>query len=146
MTELPPQLLAAHTQAVSKHYTVHYPAHQPRESDPNYRDFNAYHRRTKATAQCAIGLHRNDFSECSLDLPLELHHSHIEFAIQNGINLSWLEVDYPGVSDPNIVGAWVESAANLEWLCMFHHRGHGGAHLLSASDFEAIKFVRGLVS
>ena len=138
--------IPAHDQAITHRYLIHYPDHQPREGDPNYVDFNAYHRRTKATAQCAIGLHRNDFSECSLAVPLELHHSHIEFALQNSIDLAWLEVDYPGVSDPATVGAWINSAANLQWLCMFHHRGHGGAHLISASDYEGERYVRGFVS
>ncbi|ORV92837.1 hypothetical protein AWC11_07390 [Mycobacterium interjectum] len=91
-----------------------------------------------------MGEHRNDFTEC--DGPLELHHAHVEFALQNGIDLKWLEADYPGISDPDSVGVWVESAANLEWLCRFHHRGHGGVHVASAADFEAGKFVRGLIS
>ena len=136
----------AHDQNVTHRYVVHYPDHEPRESDPHYRDFNAYRRRTKNTAQCAIGNHRADFSECSLDKPLELHHAHIEFSLQNGVDLKWLEVDYPGVSDPKIVGAWVESAENLMWLCEAHHRGAGGIHVAAASDFEAEKYVRSLIS
>jgi hypothetical protein len=75
---------------------------------------------------------------------LELHHAHIEFALINAIDLAWLEVDYPGVSDPNQVGIWVESAANLEWLCLRHHRGSGGVHTVTASDFEGLKYVRNL--
>ena len=134
----------AHDQKVTRSYTVHYPEHLPRKSDPHYRDFDAYRRRTKKTAKCSIGEHRNDFSECAGSL--ELHHSHIEFSLQNGVDLKWLEKDYPGVSDPNKVGEWVESALNLLWLCEFHHRGHGGVHVASSSDFEAEKYVRGLIS
>ena len=134
----------AHDQKVTRSYTVHYPEHLPRKSDPHYRDFDAYRRRTKKTAKCSIGEHRNDFSECAGTL--ELHHSHIEFSLQNGVDLKWLEKDYPGVSDPNKVGEWVESALNLLWLCEFHHRGHGGVHVASSSDFEAEKYVRGLIS
>ena len=133
----------AHDQKVTRSYTVHYPEHLPRKSDPHYRDFDAYRRRTKKTAKCSIGEHRNDFSECAGSL--ELHHSHIEFSLQNGVDLKWLEKDYPGVSDPNKVGEWVESALNLLWLCEFHHRGHGGVHVASSSDFEAEKYVRGLI-
>ena len=136
----------AHDQNVTHRYTVHYPDHEPRESDPHYRDFNAYRRRTKDAAQCAIGAHRADFSECSLDKPLELHHAHIEFSLQNGVDLKWLEADYPGVSDPATIGAWVESANNLIWLCEAHHRGAGGIHVAAASDFEAEKYVRNLIS
>lgn len=139
-------VVPAHDQKITRHYVVHYPEHAPRDGDPHYKDFNAYRRKTKDTAQCAVGLHRGDFSECALDKPLELHHAHIEFSLQNGVDLQWLEVDYPGVSDPNEVGAWVESAENLVWLCLFHHRGPGGVHTTTASDFEAEKYVRGLIS
>jgi hypothetical protein len=123
---------------------MHFPEHPPRTSDPHYRDFEAFRRRTKATAKCAVGEHRNDFSECSAQL--EVHHSHVEFSLQNGVDLKWLETDYPGISNPDEIGAWVESADNLMWLCSNHHRGPGGIHNASASDFEATKFVRGLIS
>lgn len=134
----------AHDQVFTHSYVVHYPAHEPRKNDPHYRDFEAYRKRTKVTAKCAIGAHRNDFSECGGEL--ELHHAHIEFALQNRINLRWLEVDYPGVSDPDEVGAWVESAANLEWLCEEHHRGAGGVHSATASDFEGERYIYGMIS
>jgi len=134
-----------HDQKITNSYVVHYPAHEPRETDPHYKDFNAYRERTKDTAKCAIGEHRSDFSEC--DGGLELHHSHIEFSLQNGVDLKWLEVDYPGVSDPESVGAWVESGANLMWLCEKHHRGSGtGIHHAAYADYEAQKYVRGLLS
>jgi len=135
-----------HIQNVTHHYSVHYPAHPERTDDPHYKDFNAFRRRTKDTAECAIGLHRNDFSECSLGQPLELHHAHVEFSLQNCVDLKCLEVDYPGISNPDSVGAWVESAENLMWLCEFHHRGPGGVHVAAASDFEAEKYVRGLIT
>lgn len=141
-----PVEVAAHPQIASHKYVMHYPEHPARTSDPNYVDFEAYRNKTHGTAQCAIGLHRNDFTECSLDQPLELHHAHIEFSLQNGVDLKWLESDYPGVSDPLNVGAWIESADNLLWLCEFHHRGHGGVHVASASDYEAERYVRGLIS
>lgn len=141
--------IKAHDGAITHHYTVHYPPHPPREEDPHYKDFNHFHRTTKNNPdiyQCAIGKHRGDFSECSLDKPLELHHSHVEFSLQNGIDLVWLEKDYPGISNPDELGAWVESPDNLEWLCERHHRGSGGVHVVSAADYEAEKYVRGLTS
>lgn len=134
----------SHDANVSHHYRLHYPAHPERKSDPHYADFNHYRRRTQATAKCAIGEHRNDFSECHGGL--ELHHAHVEFALQNGVDLAWLEVDYPGISDRDSVGAWVESESNLTWLCAWHHRGAGGIHVASASDFEAERYVSGLIS
>lgn len=143
------QAVPAHDEAETRHYTMHYPAHPARTSDPHYKDFNAIHRAWKNDPdkwQCAIGKHRGDFSECDTSKPLELHHAHVEFSLQNGVDLHWLEVDYPGISDPNSVGAWVESANNLLVLCAFHHRGHGGVHVASASDYEAEKYVKGLIS
>lgn len=138
-------MIPAHEQKVTRTYWVAYPAHPPRAADPHYKDFEEYRRRTKDSAQCARGLERGDFSECSLSLPLELHHAHVEFSLQNGVDLAWLEKDYPGISDPGQVGAWIESAANLAWYCEFHHRGAGGVHVASAADWEAEKYVRGLI-
>jgi len=135
----------AHDGNVTHSYTIHYPAHPARTDDPHYVDFDHYHKATHDTAKCSIGEHRDDFSECSLDKPLELHHAHIEFSLQNGLDLTWLEVDYPVVSNPDEVGKWVESAENLVWLCEFHHRGSGGVHVAAASDFEAEKYVRNLI-
>jgi hypothetical protein len=135
-------MVREHDQLMTHRYIIHYPEHEPRAGDPNYVDFNAYRRRTKAGARCAIGAHRLDFTECQGGL--ELHHSHIEFALLNSVELKWLEIDYPGVSDPDVVGAWVESAANLDWLCLWHHRGAGGVHNLAASDYEAEKYIRHL--
>lgn len=133
----------AHDQNTTHKYLLHYPAHSPRESDPHYRDFDAFRRRTAETAKCSIGEHYNDFSSCHGGL--ELHHAHVEFSLQNGVDLKLLEVDYPGISNPDEVGAWVESGTNLMWLCEWHHRGHGGVHCASYADFEASKYVRGLI-
>lgn len=133
-----------HQQKMTHSYFVSYPAHPARESDPHYKDFEAYRRRTHASARCQFAVEVADDSECAG--VLELHHSHVEFSLQNGVDLARLEHVYPGISDPNEVGAWVESAENLIWLCAKHHRGHGGVHSAAAADFEASKFVRGLIS
>jgi len=142
------QAVSAHIQKVTHNYAVRFPEHPAREDDPHYIDFNHIHNAWKKDPdkwQCLIGKHRGDFSECDLQHPLELHHAHVEFALQNGIELAWLEKDYPGISDPDKLGAWVESAENLVVLCQFHHRGHGGAHVASASDYEGLKYIRGLI-
>jgi hypothetical protein len=160
--------VAAHTQKVSHSYVVHYPEHAPRQGDPNYVDFNAFHRKWGPTARCAYALHATLAGDadptrqtsspfrligpgevlagCDTTHPMELHHAHIEFSLQQGVDLRLLEKDYPGVSDPNQVGAWVESGDNFTWLCTYHHRGPGGAHTAAASDYEAEKYVLGLIS
>lgn len=123
---------------------MHYPEHPERTGDVHYRDFDAFRRRTVATARCQFAADTGDTSECHGGL--ELHHSHIEFSLQNGVDLARLERIYPGVSDPTQVGAWIETADNLTWLCAFHHRGHGGVHTAASADFEASKFVKGLIT
>ena len=147
-----------HDQLSSHKYIIHFPDHAPRTSDPHYKDFNHYHSAHRATARCAIGVY-SGYSECRDEhgVPtglvngyqpgLELHHSHIEFSLQNAVDLKALEIDYPGVSNPDEVGAWVESETNFTWLCAYHHRSTAnGIHAVSASDFEASKYVRGLLS
>ena len=130
--------IAAHD-GVQHHrpYYVHFPPHPAREDDPHYIDFNHYHRKTRATARCYIG-ERVGFDACAdvqgnpcpppadggEQAGLELHHAHIEFALQEGISLEALEADYPGVSD---------------------HRGEAGAHSVSHSDWEASQYVLGLI-
>ncbi len=138
------QAVPAHQQPTTHHYLMHFPEHPARTSDPHYKDFEAYRRKTHATAVCAFAADTGDTSECQG--VLELHHTHIEFSLQNGVDLARLERHYPGVSDPDQVGAWVESADNLTWLCAWHHRGAGGVHTAAAADYEAQKFVRGLIT
>jgi hypothetical protein len=137
-------MTAAHDQNETRHYLMHFPEHPAREDDPHYRDFEEYRRRTHATAKCAVAVETGDESECHG--VLELHHTHVEFSLQNGVDLKRLEHLYPGISNPDEVGAWVEAAANLTWLCAFHHRGHGGVHTAAAADFEASKWVKGLIT
>lgn len=148
----------AHDAVQSHRYLLHFPEHPAREDDPHYVDFDHYHRKTRATARCWIG-ERIGFGDCSDaqgrmcpppedggEQPgLELHHSAIEFSLQNGVSLSALEKDYPGVSDAESVGAWVESAQNLRWICAWHHRGAAGAHTASHSDWSASAYVQGLI-
>ena len=148
----------AHQQHEAHTYWMHYPAHGPRPTDPHYKDFDAYHAAHRATARCFVG-ERIGLDECKttkgtpavvdpggVQLGLELHHTHIEFAVQNAVDLAALEHDYPGLSDPDSVGAWVESGTNLRWLCAYHHRGASGAHTATHSDWEAAQYIRGLIS
>lgn len=150
----------AHSQTQSHRYVVHFPPHPAREDDPHYVDFNHYHKLHRQTARCYIG-ERVGFGDCkdaqgnptpAPDDPnakqegLELHHAHVEFSLQNGISLAALEKDFPGISNTTDVGAWVESDVNFRWLCVFHHRGPGGAHTASHSDWEASQYVLGLIS
>jgi hypothetical protein len=149
--------VAEHDQAETHRYVFHFPEHFARTDDPHYRDFDAYHRKTRASARCYVG-ERIGFEDCRdaqgvlcvIDANgqmtgMELHHAHIEFAVQQGVSLAALEKDYPGVSDAESVGAWIETADNLRWICAYHHRGAAGCHTASHSDWEASQYVEGCI-
>ncbi len=90
------QVTPAHDQHFTHSYVVRYPAHEPREQDPNYVDFHAYREAHVADAKCAFGEARGDYSEChpgpdSWPKGLELHHSSIEFAMVNEVDFKLLE-------------------------------------------------------
>ena len=148
----------AHDEHEVHRYLMHFPAHGPRVGDPHYKDFDAFHRDHRRDARCWVG-ERLGLGECrtaqgtpavvdpgNVQIGLELHHAHIEFAVQNAIDLVALEHDYPGVSNPDEVGAWVESGTNFRWLCAWHHRGAAGAHTATHSDWEASQYIRGLIT
>lgn len=139
--------VAAHDQKFTHRYVVSFPAHEPRADDPHRADFDEYKRRRRAngTYYCDFAKeHRNgDTSECDLEHPLECHHSVIELALANGVDLALLEADYPGVSQIGI-GAWIDSDPNLCLLCQVHHRTYAGVHMLSHSDYVASEYVRNL--
>lgn len=141
--------VAAHDQKVSHTYTIHYPQHEPRDNDPHKPEFDEYKRRRREdnTYHCdfAAQFRDGDTSECDTVHPLEAHHTHLEFAMQNGVDEKLLEEQYPGVTQVG-VGAWLDGDQNLTLLCVHHHRGHRGVHVLAAADFEASKIIRGLTS
>lgn len=139
------ELVTAHDQKITHTYVVHYPAHYPRVGDPHYIDFEHYRKAHEATARCAFA-DSAGADQCVTDKPLELHHRIIEFSLQNGVDFAVLEKDFPGISNPDAVGAWVESDQNFEFLCTYHHRGAGGAHVASASDYAAERYVKDLIS
>ena len=134
---------------------MHYPEHGTRPDDPFYHLFDHFRKAAKRDPSlyvCAVGKRRGDFTDCTVvdstgkAIPLELHHAHIEWALQNEVDLDMVRRQYPEITDHDALAAWIESDRNLIFLCQFHHRGHGGAHVASASDFEGEHFVRGLIS
>ena len=148
----------AHSAKQTHHYLMHYPEHPARAKDPHYKDFNAYHNKHRSTARCYVG-ERIGFQECrdaqgnlapapvTGEQPaLELHHAHIEFSLQNGVNLIAFEYDHPGISNPDEIGSWIESEENFRFLCAYHHRGAAGAHTASHADWEASLYIQGLIT
>lgn len=136
----------AHAQEITHRYTIHYPEHLPREADPHYHLFEAAkaHLKQSGKWQCAVGVEHGDTAECSGGL--ELHHHYVEYALANAVDLALIAAAFPNVTDAASLQTWIESEEQLQVLCAFHHRGHGGVHVLSAADWEAERFVRGLVT
>lgn len=141
--------VAAHDQAFTHRYVVKYPPHEPREHDPHKHDFLEWKKRRKdsGTYYCDFAAeHRGgDTSECDTGHPLEAHHKVVELAMLNEIDFALLEADFPGISAQD-VGAWIDSDANLTLLCVAHHRGPGGVHNASYSDFGSEYYVRDLIT
>lgn len=137
-----------HDQKFSHTYIIHYPAHEPRDEDPHKVDFLEWKRRRKEnnTYYCDFAHdHRGgDSSECDLTHPLEAHHNKVELAMLNEIDFGLLAIDFPGI-DQQSVGAWIDGDQNLTLLCRNHHRGPGGIHNASYSDFTATYYVRDLI-
>jgi len=139
--------VAAHQQATTHRYVMHYPEHAPREGDPHYRAFEAYRRRTRDTAVCYVG-ERAGAASCAGGL--ELHHAVLEFATANAADPEALHRDFPEIAEDATsedIADWLESSpGEFRYLCAFHHRGHGGAHTASHSDWTAQLYVPGLIT
>ncbi|MDH6141167.1 hypothetical protein P3T35_003180 [Kitasatospora sp. GP30] len=140
--------VAAHDQAATHRYVMHYPAHAPRAGDPHYAAFEAFRRHHRDGARCFVG-ERAGHDACA-DGPLELHHAVLEFATANAADPEALHRDFPEIAEDATaeeVAAWLESSpGEFRWLCAFHHRGHGGAHTASHADWSAQLYVPGLIS
>jgi len=64
--------------------------------------------------------------------------------MMNEINFDLLARDFPGINEQT-VGAWIDGDQNLTLLCRNHHRGPGGIHNASFSDFTAEFYVAHLI-
>jgi len=130
----------AHDQTFTNRYVVGYFAHEPRADDPHKIDFDAWKQRQRDSGnwRCSWAAKIDDDSECDLTKPLEAHHSHLELALMNNVNFTHLEHLYPGISDPDKVGAWIDGDANLTLYCCKHHRAvSAGIHHLDGAMWEA---------
>jgi hypothetical protein len=124
---------------VSIRITEHIPAHEPRADDPHYAAFNAARRRLKSAGllKCVVC-----GSEGTPEQPIELHHSHVEFSFQNGIDIAKLNELYGLHLDEASFADWINSPGNLEALCVEHHRGLEAVHLLPEPVWNAVRIWR----
>lgn len=132
------RIVPAHEQMMTLHLREHVEDHAPREDDPHYHLFE----RAKAR------LKRQGLFKCIVDDELcdgapELHHTHIEFSLINAVDRDKiahvLGLDFETDED---FQAFVESPANLEVLCVAHHRSRYGIHMLPGPLWEAVRVKR----
>ncbi len=118
------------------HLRRHYEAHHPRSSDPNYRLFEQAKARLKAQGlwKCVIGN-----ADCAGEITL--HHSVVEFAYQNSIELPALDKLLGLDLNDDEFAKWIEGVGNLEVLCAQHHLpGQRFAiHDIPAADWDIVR-------
>ena len=116
-------IVNSHTQSETDRLVFYYPDHEPREDDPHYSLFNA-------TRARLVKLGSLKCWRCGATEKIELHHSEIEFSLQNGVDPAKFEAAHPEfrITSDDEFQAWVEGEGNLLPLCMECHRGTVGIH------------------
>lgn len=124
-------MIEAHDQHETIRLLCHYPTHEPRACDPHYAAFNRMKARAKKAGldKCAV---------CGAQ-PVEWHHSYVEFAYQNGIDVQKLNEAYGLHLTDAEFADWVESEGNAEPLCVKHHRGAEAVHSLPEPIWKAVR-------
>jgi len=114
------QITPAHDQQISVRLIEHIPPHGPRGAE-----FRKAKKRMKA-----LGLISCNVPGCKTGLPIEYHHSKVEHAWQGGVDVDKFNDEYGlHLSDEDFI-VYVQSPENLEALCVEHHRGSTGVHVL----------------
>jgi hypothetical protein len=127
----------AHRQVVTIRFIESWPAHEPRESDPNYHLFAAAKRR----------LERQGLLVCQVESDyhyglIELHHDKVEYAHIGDIDLDKFNHAYGLNLTDEEFQAYVEGEGNLEPLCTLHHRGQEGIHSLPAPQWNVLRTAK----
>jgi hypothetical protein len=128
-------VVLAHQARQTLHFVWHYPDHEPRKSDPHYGDFQAAKKRLKEQGlwRCVV---------CGSAEQVQLHHAHVEFSLQNGVDVGRLNEALGLHLGTDEFAAWIDSPGNLEPLCRTHHTGTEGVHQLCAPAWEALRVWR----
>ena len=128
------EMTAAHQQEVVIRLIERWPAHEPRKDDPNYHLFQAAKRRLKRQGllRCVV---ESDYHYGQI----ELHHSRVEFAHINDIDLGKFNHAYGLNLTDEQFQEYVEQEGNLEPLCTLHHRGQEGVHSLPEPEWNVLR-------
>ena len=122
----------AHDQKLTIRLVEHIPPHGPRGAA-----FNRAKKRMKT-----MGLEKCVIEDCDSGAPLEYHHTIIEHAFQEGVDIHKLNRAYGlHLADDQFVD-WVQSPGNLEVLCTVHHRTQLGIHSIPEPLWNAMRVWR----
>jgi hypothetical protein len=127
-------MTAPHQQEVVIRFIERWPAHEPREKDPHYKLFH----------QAKARLKRQGLLVCQVESDyhygqIELHHSKVEFAHANDIDLEKFNHAYGLHLSDEEFQEYIEQEGNLEPLCTLHHRGQEGVHSLPEPEWNALR-------
>ncbi|MGH2519752.1 MAG: hypothetical protein ACRDF8_08115, partial [Chloroflexota bacterium] len=81
-------------------------------------------------AKCAV---------CGTTTDVQCHHSLIEFSLSNAINIERFDHLFGLHLTEDDFQAFVEGPGNAEWLCVAHHIGAQGVHVLPEPLWNAIR-------
>ncbi len=114
---------AAHDQTQTIHGIIHYPLHEARAEDPHFNDFEAAKARLKAAGKytCVI---------CGTADTVELHHAKVEYSLMNLVDVTKFDAETGSALTDADFATFIDSPGNLEPLCLKHHRGEEGIHVL----------------
>ena len=122
----------AHDQKLTIRLVEHIPPHGPRGAA-----FNRAKKRMKT-----LGLEKCVIEDCDSGAPLEYHHTIIEHAFQEGVDIDKLNRAYGlHLTDDQFVD-WIQSPGNLEVLCTVHHRTQLGIHSIPEPLWNAMRVWR----
>lgn len=131
-------MTAAHEKEVTIRIIERWPEHDPREDDPHYKVFLAAKKRLKANP----ALWRCHVPSAYHAGQLEVHHSVVEFAHGNDVDVLKLNEMYGLHLDDEQFATWIEDIGNCEVLCVLHHRGQEGVHSLPEPEWNAMRLAR----
>lgn len=136
----------AHDQQQTIHGVVHYPEHTARIADKYQSEFDAAKTRLKALGlyKCVVcGVGEGEPGWDGQPASIELHHSHVEFSMENTIDLVKANEAFGQhfASDDDFA-KWVDSPDNLEPLCVYHHRGAEGIHVVPGTLWDILRLVK----
>jgi hypothetical protein len=120
--------IPAHIQRTTIRIEEMVPYHPTRTDDPYYHIFNQQRNRMKKLGLliCAVCGAKDGEKE------IEVHHTEVEFSMSEGIDVAKFAALHPdlNITDDATFQAFVEGEHNLTPLCVEHHTGMHGIHVL----------------